>query len=76
MKGTLETIRIAKGYSQSEMARKLDIPTSTYYVYETGKRKVPMDIAEKVSEILGEAINDIFLPATFTVSKTETNHTA
>lgn len=76
MKKSLEELRIESDYSQSEMARMLKIPTSTYYVYESGKRKVPSEIAEKIAKIFSKDINDIFLPATFTVSKTETDHTA
>lgn len=74
----LETLRIKNDYSQSEMAKMLDIPVSTYYVYETGKRKVPIDVAQKIAEILNEDINNIFLPATFTLSKINNNknHTA
>lgn len=74
MKKDLETLRAKNGYSQSEMAKMLQIPISTYYVYESGKRKVPIDIANKIANILGVDINNIFLPATFTVSKTN-NHT-
>ena len=73
MKIKLETLRIKNGYTQSEMAKKLDIPVSTYYVYETGKRKVPTDVAKQIAKILKEDINNIFLPATFTLSKINNN---
>ncbi|MBC8590650.1 helix-turn-helix transcriptional regulator [Wansuia hejianensis] len=71
----LETIRKSKNISQVEMAQKLSIPVSTYNVYENGNRKVPEEIARNIAKILNVEVKDIFLPATFTVSKTK-NHTA
>lgn len=73
MKMSLADIRNKKGKTQAEMAKLLGIGVSTYNLYENGGRKVPDRIATKIAQILEVNKNDIFLPATFTVSKTEQN---
>ena len=70
MKKTLNETRISKKITQTAIAKRLGIPLSTYYVYEKGKRSIPQNVAVKIANILGVSVGDIFLPATFTVSKT------
>lgn len=65
----LAKIRESKGLSQSQMASLLNIGTSTYCQYETGKRNIPLNIVNKIKEILEIKNKDIFLPTKFTVSK-------
>ncbi len=67
----IEELRKARNISQVEMARLLNIPVSTYNVYENGNRKVPGEVAINIANVLNVKIKDIFLPATFTVSKTK-----
>lgn len=68
---SIEQLRKAKNISQVEMAQILELPVSTYNVYENGNRKVPEQIAKKIAKVLNVEVKDIFLPATFTVSKTK-----
>lgn len=67
---SIKKLREDKGISQIEMAERLEIPVSTYNVYENGNRKVPEEIARNIANILNVEVKDIFLPATFTISKT------
>lgn len=69
MKKTLAEIRESNRKSQKDMAEMLDIAISTYCQYETGKRNVPAEIVDKISNILNINKEDIFLPIKFTVSK-------
>lgn len=69
MKRTLAEIREYNKKSQKDMAEMLDIAISTYCQYETGKRNVPAEIVDKISNILNINKEDIFLPIKFTVSK-------
>ncbi|MHB1394170.1 MAG: helix-turn-helix transcriptional regulator [Clostridia bacterium] len=70
MKKSINEIRNEKGITQSCIAEELGIAVSTYYMYEKGKRKVPEKIASGIAWLLEIDRDDIFLPATFAVSKT------
>ena len=41
---TIEDLRKAKDILQIEMAKTLDMPVSTYNMYENGKRRVPGEV--------------------------------
>lgn len=69
MKKTLAEIREENKKSQKDMAEMLGIGISTYCQYETGKRSVPVEVVENITNILNINKNDIFLPTKFTVSK-------
>lgn len=69
MKRTLVEIREENRKSQKDMAEILDIAISTYCQYETGKRNIPVEVVDKIANILNVNKNDIFLPIKFTVSK-------
>jgi len=67
----LEELRTAQGLTQVEIASNVGIAVSTYSLYENGHRCVPLKTAERIAEIVGCAVADIFLPERFTVSKTK-----
>jgi len=67
----LEDLRKEKGLSQTDLASLLDIPNSTYHMYESGKRKIPVKIAKRIANFFEVEVEDIFLPSYFTVSKTK-----
>ena len=69
MKKTLREYRKEKGLTQSQMAEKLGITVSSYNMYETGQRTVPITKAEKIASILNVKVNKIFLAKKFTTSK-------
>lgn len=69
----LADIRQTNDLSQKQLAEKLNIPQSTYAGYETGSRKIPLDLIVDLSKIfkisptiliLGDEINiiDDFIP--------------
>lgn len=49
----LEEIRTKKKMNKSEMARFLNMPRSTYNQYETGERKLPVEVAFQIAPKLG-----------------------
>lgn len=65
----LSDIRNEHGFTQEQMAGRLEIAISTYNQYEKGGRNVPKEVAEKVSCLFNVPIEEIFLPVKFTVSK-------
>ena len=68
---SLSELRAKKNITQEQMGKMLGVGTSTYNQYENSQRNIPMNVAEKISEILGVKIEDVFLPVRFTVSKKE-----
>ena len=48
----LAVIRQNQNYSQKQLSALLSIPQSTYAGYETGARKIPLDLIVKLSRIL------------------------
>ncbi len=67
---SLAEVRKEKGFTQEQMASQLGIGVSTYNLYESGKRTVPEEIANKIALILNVKLSSIFSPKKFTVSKT------
>lgn len=61
----IKDMRIERGLTQEDMAEKLGISNVAYHLYETGKRNIPQDKAEKIAHIFEMKISDIFLPSTF-----------
>lgn len=72
----LEELRISRGLTQEAIASKVGIAVSTYSQYENGRRKVPRRAAERIAEIVGSNICEIFSPEKFTVSKSEAEDSA
>ena len=69
MENLLIELRKEKGISQRKMAEMLCVKPNTYNQYEMGVRSVPSDVADKVGEILGVQVENIFLPQKFTIRK-------
>ncbi|MGI5839321.1 MAG: helix-turn-helix transcriptional regulator [bacterium] len=67
----LAELRNKEGFTQAEIAERLDISIPAYSMYENGQRKIPAGIAMQIAQILGCSVEDIFLPTTFAVRKEE-----
>lgn len=67
----LAKLREKRGYTQKELAEKLNIPTSTYNQYEKGNRAIPAEIVTKICEILKIKNANIFLAKSFTLCETK-----
>ena len=53
----LKPLRIARGFTQSDMAKKLGVTPSAYAMYERGEREPGIENLIKISEILNVDIN-------------------
>lgn len=71
MSKSLARVRKQRGKTQTEMAKLLGIGVSTYNLYENGAHKTPREIAVEIARILEIEVDAIFLPATFTICKSE-----
>ena len=72
MTNTIKELRRLVDLNQVEMAKKINIPISTYNVYENGKRKVPKEVVVKIARILEVDVEEIFMPVNFIVSNQKT----
>lgn len=67
----LKEARIKTGKTQEEISKEVGIAVSTYNMYEKETRRTPIKTAKKIAQVLNVDVEDIFLPQTFTVSKTK-----
>ena len=58
--------RMKMGLSLPDVAERLGITPASVYYYESGKRNIPTDIAERYAKMVGKKVDDIFLPEKFT----------
>jgi transcriptional regulator with XRE-family HTH domain len=49
----LKRLRKAKGFTQEEMAKRLDIAQSTYCQFETNAKSPNIYLAQEIAKILG-----------------------
>lgn len=56
----LTMFRKQKGYTQAQMAEKLEISRSTYTNYEAGNRSPDLEGLERISEILDCSLDELF----------------
>jgi len=57
----LKGARVEKGYSQVEMAEKLDISTDSYNMKENGKSEFKLSEIIAIMDILDKEFTDIFI---------------
>ena len=55
----LQIIRVSRGLTQLELAKKCGIDNSTLSLYETGRRRPRLDNAVKLSKVLQCPVEDI-----------------
>lgn len=69
MRNKLIEVRTRKGYTQEQMANKLNIARTTYTGYEKGNVAPSLEVALNIKKILNYKKDDIFL----NLNDTETN---
>ena len=61
MRSNLRAIRKSAGLTQSDMAKRLGYKyTSGYNQLETGRRRIDIEVAKSISEILQRPLEEIF----------------
>ena len=56
---TLRKMRLAKAFSQAEIAQKLGISRASYIAVEQGKRELSLGEAQKVADLFGIGIEEL-----------------
>ncbi len=61
MNNRLRELRDARGWSQGELAERLDVSRQTINALETGKYDPSLPLAFRLARLFGERIEQIFL---------------
>ena len=61
MRNKLIELRVKRGYTQEQMANKLNIARTTYTGYEKGNVAPSLEVALNIKKILNYKNDDIFL---------------
>ncbi|MNM96379.1 hypothetical protein D3C81_1088550 [compost metagenome] len=62
MDNRLRELRDAEGWSQGELAERLDVSRQTINALETGKYDPSLPLAFRIARLFGVRIEDIFFP--------------
>ena len=62
MNNRLRELRDARGWSQGELAERLDVSRQTVNALETGKYDPSLPLAFRIARLFGTRIEDVFLP--------------
>ena len=62
MNNRLRELREAQGWSQGELAQRLDVSRQTIHALETGKYDPSLPLAFRIARLFGSRIEDVFLP--------------
>ncbi|KAF1694176.1 helix-turn-helix transcriptional regulator [Pseudoxanthomonas koreensis] len=62
MNNRLRELRDAQGWSQGELAERLEVSRQTVNALETGKYDPSLPLAFRIARLFGLRIEDVFLP--------------
>ena len=60
MKNRLKELRAERGWSQAELAERLDVSRQSVNAIETGKYDPSLPLAFKIARLFGQSIEAIF----------------
>jgi putative transcriptional regulator len=60
MKNRLKELRAERGWSQAELAERLDVSRQTVNSIETGKYDPSLPLAFKIAHLFGQSIEAVF----------------
>ena len=63
MNNRLRELREAQGWSQGELAERLEVSRQTINALETGKYDPSLPLAFRIARLFHSRIEDLFLPA-------------
>ncbi|KAF1704602.1 MULTISPECIES: helix-turn-helix transcriptional regulator [Pseudoxanthomonas] len=62
MNNRLRELRDARGWSQGELAERLEVSRQTVNALETGKYDPSLPLAFRIARLFGLSIEDVFSP--------------
>ena len=61
MRNSLKALRAERGWSQAELAGRLDVSRQSVNAIETGRYDPSLPLAFRIAELLGMRIEDVFV---------------
>ena len=62
MNNRLRELRAARGWSQADLADRLDVSRQTVNAIETGRYDASLPLAFKIAAVFDDTIESVFLP--------------
>jgi putative transcriptional regulator len=62
MRNELRSLRAARGWSQADLAERLNVSRQTVNALETGRYDPSLPLAFKIARLFGLAIENVFTP--------------
>ena len=62
MNNRLRELRDARGWSQGELAERLEVSRQTVNALETGKYDPSLPLAFRIARLFGQPIESLFIP--------------
>jgi len=62
MKNRLRVLRAERGWSQADLADRLDVSRQSVNAIETGKYDPSLPLAFRIARLFGQPVEKIFLP--------------
>ena len=63
MKNQVRALRLENGWTQTDLANRLEVSRQTVYAIEAEKYEPSLSLAFKIARLFGQRIEDIFVPA-------------
>lgn len=63
MRNRLRELRAARGWSQADLADRLDVSRQTINAIETGRYDPSLPLAFKIADVFDDRIESLFFPA-------------
>ena len=63
----MKALRVERGFSQGEFAKKIGVRENAYNQYESGARNIPADVAGRAATLLGVSMESLFVPVRYAI---------
>jgi putative transcriptional regulator len=65
----LKTVRMKKGFLQKQLSDAVGVSESYYSQLENGSRRMSLPVAQKIAQVLGVSLDDLFMPCNLAYCK-------
>jgi putative transcriptional regulator len=60
MRNTVRELRTERGWTQAELARKLEVSRNSVNAIETGRYEPSLPLAMRIARVFGKSVEEIF----------------